>query len=43
MTLTATASLLGVRETRRITGDSVMALDDFENRAFFEGEIGRYS
>lgn len=43
MTLTATASLLGVRETRRITGDYVMTLDDFKNRACFEDEIGRYS
>ena len=43
MTLTATASLLGVRETRRITGDYVMTLDDFKKRACFEDEIGRYS
>ncbi|MEI6425602.1 MAG: FAD-dependent oxidoreductase [Lentisphaerota bacterium] len=43
MTLTATASLLGVRETRRITGDYMMTLDDFKKRACFEDEIGRYS
>jgi hypothetical protein len=43
MTLVATASLLGVRETRRISGDYVMTLDDFKNRAVFEDEIGRYS
>jgi flavin-dependent dehydrogenase len=43
MTLVATASLLGVRETRRILGDYVMSLDDFKKRACFDDEIGRYS
>jgi len=43
MTLVATASLLGVRETRRILGDYVMTLDDFKKRAIFDDEIGRYS
>jgi ribulose 1,5-bisphosphate synthetase/thiazole synthase len=43
MSLAATGSLLGVRETRRITGDYVMDLDDFKRRAVFEDEIGRYN
>lgn len=43
MTLVATGSLLGVRETRRIMGDYVMTLDDFKKRAGFDDEIGRYS
>jgi len=40
--LVATGSLLGVRETRRITGDYVLSLDDYKRRATFEDEIGRY-
>ncbi|MBT3380469.1 MAG: FAD-dependent oxidoreductase [Lentisphaerae bacterium] len=40
--LTATGSLLGVRESRRITGDYVLDVDDFKRRAVFEDEIGRY-
>ncbi len=40
--LVATGSLLGVRETRRITGDYVLSLDDYKKRATFEDEIGRY-
>ncbi|MFA6101302.1 MAG: FAD-dependent oxidoreductase [Victivallaceae bacterium] len=43
ITLVATGSLLGVRETRRIMGDYVMTLEDFKNRAGFDDEIGRYS
>ncbi len=43
MQLVATGSLLGVRETRRITGDYVLNIDDFKNRAVFDDEIGRYS
>jgi len=43
MELVATGSLLGVRETRRILGDYVLCLDDFQNRAVFADEIGRYS
>lgn len=39
----ATGSLLGVRETRRITGDYTLALDDYMRRASFPDEIGRYS
>jgi len=43
MTLAATGELLGIRETRRITGDYVMNLDDFKRRAVFDDEIGRYN
>ena len=42
MELVATGSLLGIRETRRIMGDYVLCLDDFERRAVFPDEIGRY-
>ncbi len=41
--LVATASLLGVRETRRIMGDYILDLNDFKKRACFEDEIGRFS
>ena len=43
MELAATAAMLGIRETRRIMGDYVLNLKDFEKRAVFEDEIGRYS
>lgn len=43
MELVATGSLLGVRETRRIMGDYVLNIDDFQKRAVFKDEIGRYS
>ncbi len=43
MELVATASLLGIRETRRILGDYVLRLDDFRSCASFDDEIGRYS
>lgn len=43
MELVATASLLGVRETRRIIGDYVLNINDFKSHAVFEDEIGRYS
>lgn len=43
MELAATGSLMGVRETRRILGDYVLNLEDFQNRAVFADEIGRYS
>jgi len=43
MELVSTGSLMGIRETRRITGDYVLCLDDFQKRAVFEDEIGRYS
>jgi len=41
--LVATGSLLGIRETRRIQGDYVLALDDYRRRASFPDEIGRYA
>ena len=41
--LLSTGSLLGVRETRRVVGDYVLNVDDFQNRAVFDDEIGRYS
>ena len=43
MMLVATPPLLGVRETRRITGDYILNLDDFKSRAVFDDEIGRFS
>lgn len=42
MTLVATGSLLGIRESRRILGDYVLNLEDFKKRAVFPDEIGRY-
>lgn len=42
-TLVATASLLGVRESRRILGDYVLDLADYDRRATFDDEIGRYN
>ena len=41
--LVTTGSLLGVRETRRITGDYTLNVDDYQKRAIFKDEIGRYS
>jgi len=43
MRLCATGAYLGVRESRRIMGDYVLNVDDFNNRASFEDEIGRFS
>jgi len=43
MKLVSTGSLLGIRETRRITGEYVLNLEDFHARATFDDEIGRYS
>ncbi len=37
--LTATAALLGVRESRRIRGDYVLTLDDYQARRHFEDDI----
>ena len=37
------ASHLGIRETRRITGDYILNIEDFLNRAVFDDEIGRYA
>ncbi|MDO5565194.1 MAG: FAD-dependent oxidoreductase [Planctomycetia bacterium] len=36
-------SLLGIRETRRIIGDYVLSIDDYQKRAVFPDEIGRYA
>ena len=41
--LVDTGSLLGVRETRRITGDYVLGIADYKARAVFPDEIGRYA
>ena len=41
--LVVTASLMGVRETRRVVGEYELIVDDFLARASFEDEIGRYS
>lgn len=41
--LTATASLLGIRESRRIIGDYVLNVKDYLERKTFEDEIGRNS
>ena len=41
--LVTTGSLLGVRETRRITGDYVLCVEDYKKRAVFPDEIGRYA
>ena len=40
--LMASGSLLGIRESRRITGDYVLNLEDFVNCGSFDDEIGRY-
>ncbi len=41
--LTQSASLLGIRETRRIVGDYLLTVDDFKNCRSFEDEICRNS
>lgn len=43
MELVSTASLMGIRETRRIIGDYILNIEDFRNQSVFEDEIGRYS
>lgn len=40
--LLSTASVLGVRESRRITCDYMLNVNDFLTRADFDDEIGRY-
>lgn len=40
--LVATAERLGIRESRRITCDYTLSVQDFFGRADFEDEIGRY-
>ena len=42
MSLCGTAAILGVRESRRITCDYTLNVNDFISRAVFEDEIGRY-
>lgn len=42
ISLVSTGALMGIRESRRIMGDYVLNLADFEARANFEDEIGRY-
>jgi hypothetical protein len=41
--LVTTGSLLGIRESRRIIGDYVLALEDYFERRTFEDEIARNS
>jgi hypothetical protein len=43
MELVATGSLMGIRESRRVTGDYVLKIEDFKSLAVFDDEIGRYS
>ena len=43
MELLWTAPLLGVRESRRIEGDYVLCVDDFNKDSVFDDEIGRFS
>ncbi|HUS47787.1 MAG TPA: FAD-dependent oxidoreductase [Phycisphaerae bacterium] len=43
MELVGSGALPGIRETRRITGDYVLGMEDFHRRATFDDEIGRYS
>lgn len=40
--LCGSAARVGVRETRRITGDYQLTVDDFLAKAVFDDEIGRY-
>ena len=42
MQLLTTASILGVRESRRIICDYMLCAEDFKRRAVFDDEIGRY-
>jgi len=41
--LIATASIMGIRETRRIVGDYTLSLDDYIEKRSFHDEIGRNS
>nr|WP_308627068.1 FAD-dependent oxidoreductase [uncultured Eisenbergiella sp.] len=38
----SSASVLGIRETRRILGEYVLSVADYEKHAVFSDEIGRY-
>lgn len=42
MQLVATASLFGIRESRRLVGEYVLTTADYLARATFDDEIGRY-
>jgi len=41
--LVQTGSLMGIRETRRITGEYTLGIADYKKRATFPDEIGRYA
>lgn len=41
--LVVSATQIGIRETRRITGDYILNIEDFLSRAVFNDEIGRYA
>ncbi len=41
--LVSTASLLSVRETRRIIGECILNYADYQSKASFEDEIGRFA
>lgn len=41
--LAGTADVLGIRASRRIEGEYVLSVEDYEKRAVFEDEIGRYA
>jgi hypothetical protein len=43
MELVGTGAMLGIRESRRIMGDYVLAEADFHRRAVFADEIGRFA
>ena len=43
MEIVVSAQLMGIRETRRITCDYELCFGDFNKRAVFADEIGRYS
>ncbi len=40
--IVSTGAFLGIRETRRVLGEYTLSNDDYDNRASFEDEIGRY-
>jgi hypothetical protein len=41
--LVSTASLVGIRETRRVVGDYMLTFEDYQTRRSFDDEIGRNS
>ncbi len=41
--LTSTANVLGIRESRRITGEEYLTSDAYFEHAVFDNEIGRYA